>query len=95
MFQSFVILMVLQALSSISMSCLNWVCQNWTLYSTSRCKSAKYRIENNPSFPNYIVIYAPKNLTNPFGHKVAIGVSIVTAQLIIDHVNVLLKGIAF
>lgn len=95
MFQSFVPLVVLGALSSISMSCLNWGCQNRMLYSASRCRSAKCRIESNHSFPNYIVIYAPKNLTNPFRHKVVPGVSIVTVQLMIDHVNVLLEGTAF
>lgn len=95
MFQSFVIVVVLGALSSISMSGLNWRCQNRMLYSASRCKSAKCRIESNQSFPNYIVIYAPRNLTNPFSHEVVPGVSIVTVQLIIDHVNVLLEGSAF
>lgn len=96
MFQSFVILVVFGALSSISMSRLNWGCQNRMLYSASRCKSAKCRIESNQPFPNYIVIYAPKNLTNPFSHhQVVPGVSIVIVQLIIDHVNILLEGIAF
>lgn len=65
------------------------------LYSASRCKSAKYRIESNQSFPNYTVIYASKNLTNPFSHKVVPGVSIVTVRLIIDRVNVLLEGTSF
>lgn len=50
------------------------------VYSTSRCKIAKYRIESNPSFPNCIVFYAPNRLTNPFGHEVAMGISIVTVQ---------------
>lgn len=95
MFQSFVILVVLRVLSSISMSPLNWGCQNRMLYSASRCKSAKCRIESNQSFPNDIVIYAPKNLSKPFSHEVVPGVSIVTVQLIIDHVNVLLEGTAF
>lgn len=64
------------------------------LYSTSRCKSAKYRIESNSSFRNCIVFYAPDHFTNTFAHEVPIGISVVTAQLIIDHVNILLKGIA-
>ena len=51
--------------------------------------------ESNLSFPNDVAVYAPKNLTNPFVHEVEIGVFIVTVQLIIDHVNVFLKVIAF
>lgn len=55
----------------------------------------KCQVQDNSSFPNYIVVYAPKNPTNPFGHKVSIEVSIVTVELIIDHANVFLKVIAF